>query len=161
MKITPQDILTQKFKVRVKGFDREEVKSFLIQISDFLEKETQEKERLKREIDKIRNNLANFEKREIVLRETMVTAQKYSNEIRLSTKKEAELVMKEAEIKADDIIKTAMDRHKDLREEIRSLKFKRKEIEDDLLKMLDSLKGLIESYRQEDEEFDKVEYLNK
>jgi predicted transcriptional regulator len=64
-------------------------------------------------------------------------------------------------MKAEDIIKNAIDRQKDLKEEIRSLKFKRREIESDLVNMLNSLKELIKSYQKEDEQFEKVEYLKR
>ena len=39
MKLTPQEILTQQFGVKVKGFDKEEVKNFLVQIAEVLENE--------------------------------------------------------------------------------------------------------------------------
>ena len=43
MKLTPQDILTQQFGSKVKGYDKDEVKNFLIQVVETLENEIQEK----------------------------------------------------------------------------------------------------------------------
>lgn len=161
MKIAPQDILTQQFGVKVKGFDKEEVKSFLVQVAETLENEIQEKESLKKKMEHAHEKLAKFEKREEILRDTLVSAQKFSTEIKSNAQKESELIIKEAEMKAEDIIKNAIDRQKDLKEEIRSLKFKRREIESDLVNMLNSLKELIKSYQKEDEQFEKVEYLKR
>ena len=161
MKLTPQDIQTQQFTSRVKGYDKEEVKNFLVQISEVLEAEIQEKEKLKKKIERISENLAKFEKREEILRDTLVSAQKFSVEIKANAQKESELVIKEAEVRGEEIIKSAINRQKDLKGEIRNLKFKRREIETDLVNMLNSLKELIESYHKEDEEFDKIEYLSK
>jgi cell division initiation protein len=161
MKIAPQDILTQRFGVRVKGYDKEEVKNFLVQAAEALENEIQEKETIKRKFEHANEKLAKFEKREDILRETLVSAQKFSTEIKSNSQKESELIIKEAEMKGEEIMKNAIDRQKDLKEEIRSLKFKRREIENDLLNMLNSLKELIESYHKEDEEFEKVEYLKR
>ena len=161
MNIAPQDILTQRFGMRVKGYDKEEVKNFLVQAAEALENEIQEKETLKRKFEHANEKLAKFEKREDILRDTLVSAQKFSTEIKSNSQKESELIIKEAEMKAEEIMKNAIDRQKDLKEEIRSLKFKRREIENDLLNMLNSLKELIESYHKEDEEFEKVEYLKR
>lgn len=161
MKLTPQDILTQKFNLRGKGYDKDEVTAFLSQIAEILENDTLEKDELKKEVDRLKKFLAKFEKREDILRDTLIAAQKFSEEIKMNARREAELAIKEAEIKADDIIGSAMNRQRELREEIRNLKFKSQEIENDLLNMLNSIKELIQSYRKDDEEFDKVEYLEK
>lgn len=161
MKLTPQEILTQQFGVKVKGYDREEVKNFLVQVAETLENEIQENENLKKKLEKTGENLLKFEKREDILRDTLVSAQRFSAEIKNNSQKESELIIKEAEMKAEEIMKSAIDRQKDLKEEIRSLKFKRREIENDLVNMLNSLKELIESYQKEDEEFEKVEYLKR
>jgi cell division initiation protein len=161
IKLTPQEIVEQEFSSKFKGFDREEVKNFLIQVAEVLENQIQEKESYKKEIDRLKETLVKLEKREEILRDTLVSAQKFSNEIKSSAQKEAELIIKEGEVKSEEIIGGAISRRKDLKEEIRNLKFKRREIENDLVNMLNSLKELIESYRRDDEEFDKVEYIGK
>jgi cell division initiation protein len=161
MKLTPQEVITQEFSAHIRGFDKEEVKNFLIQVAETLESEIQEKEKLRKESERLKEALAKFERREEVLRDTLVSAQKFSNEIKTNAQKEAELIVKEGEIKAEEIVSSAIARRKDLKDEIRSLQFKRREIENDLVNMLNSLKELIESYRKDDEEFDKVEYLSK
>jgi cell division initiation protein len=161
MKITPQDILTQQFSIKVKGFDKDEVKNFLIQVSEVVEGEIQEKEKIKKKLETTIEKLAKFEKRDEILRDTLISAQKFSVDIKKNAKKESDLIIKEAEIKGEEIINNAINRQKDLKEEIRNLKFKRREIENDLVNMLNSLKELIESYHKEDTEFEKVEYLTK
>jgi cell division initiation protein len=159
MKITPQEILSQKFDIKMKGYDRDEVNQFLMQIAEVMENEILERENLKKNLERIKEQLNKFEKRDDVLRDTLISAQKFSHEIKLNAERESELVIKEAEIKAEAIINNAINRQRDLKEEIRNLKFKRIEIENDIINMLSSLKELIESYRRDDEEFDKVEYM--
>jgi cell division initiation protein len=159
MALTPQDILSQKFTVKVKGYDKEEVNHFMIQIAEMLEHEILDREKLKKELEKTREKLTQLKKREDVLRDTLISAQKFSHEIRMNAEREGELVIKDAEIKADTIIKDAITRQRELKEEIRTLKFKRVEIENDIVNMLNSLKELIESYRKDDEEFEKIEYI--
>jgi cell division initiation protein len=159
MRLTPQDILNQEFSLKMKGYDKEEVNHFMMQIAEMLEGEILEREQLKKELDRVNEKLAKFEKREDVLRDTLISAQKFSHEIKMNAEREAELVIKEAEIKAEAIINNAVSRQREIKEEIRNLKFKRMEIENDIINMLTSLKELIETYRREDEDFEKVEYL--
>jgi len=161
MKLTPQDILTQQFNVKVKGYDKDEVDDFLKQVARALEREILESGKLKKDLDKARETLVKFEKKDEVLRETLISAQRFSTEIKTNAEREAELIVKGAEIKGEEIVNNAMERHKTLKEEIRNLKFKRKEIESDIINMLNSLKELIESYRQDDQEFEKVEYIGR
>lgn len=159
IKISPQDILSQEFNTKVKGFDKDAVKSFLLLVAESIEIEISEKESLKKEFELVKNNLNKLEKREDVLRETLISAQKFSKEIKNNAEREVQLIIKEAEMKAEEIINYAKNRQRDLNSEIKNLKFKRKEIENDLLNMLSSLKELIETYRKEDDEFDKIEFL--
>jgi cell division initiation protein len=161
MKLTPQEILSQTFSVKIKGFHPDEVKSFLQQIAETLESEIQEKEEMKAKIEKLRENLGKLEKKEELLRDTLIAAQKFSSEIKANSHKEAELITRDAEMKSEEIIKHAAIRQMAIREEIKNLQFKRKEIESDIIHLLNSLKELIETYHKQDEEFDKIEYMGK
>jgi cell division initiation protein len=161
MKITPQEILNQVFSTKIKGYNPEEVKSFLQQIVETMESEIQEKENLKAKMEKLRESLAKIEKKEELLRDTLIAAQKFSSEIKIHSHKEAELIIKDAEMKSEEIVKHAFTRQMAIKEEIKSLQFKRKEIENDIIHLLNSLKELIETYHKQDEEFDKIEYMGK
>jgi len=161
MKLTPQEILSQTFSIKIKGFNPEEVKNFLQQIAETLESEIQEKEELKAKMEKLRENLGKLEKKEELLRDTLIAAQKFSSEIKANSHKEAELITRDAEMKSEEIIKHAAIRQMAIKEEIKNLQFKRKEIESDIIHLLNSLKELIETYHKQDEESDKIEYLGK
>jgi len=161
MKLTPQEIISQTFSMKFKGFNPDEVQGFLQQIAETLENEIQEKEELKSGMERLRESLAKLEKKEELLRDTLIAAQKFSSEIKANSHKEAELITKDAEIKSEEIVKHAVIRQMAIREEIKNLQFKRKEIESDIIHLLNSLKELIETYHKQDEEFDKIEYLGK
>lgn len=161
MKLTSQDIMGQNFNKKMNGYDREEVHQFLTLIAETLENEILEKEKIKKKFEKTKEALLKFERREEILRDTLVSAQRFSKDIKSNSEKEAEIIIKEAEMRGEEIINDALVRQKALKNEIKNLKFKRKEIENDLINMLNSLKELIESYHIEDEDFEKVEYLSK
>ncbi len=161
MKLTPQDILGQTFNKKINGYDRIEVQQFLVLVAETLESEILEKEKMKKKLEKLQNDIQKYERKEDILRETLVSAHRFSKDIKSNSEKEGEMIVKESEMRADEIINSAVQRQKDLKSEIKNLKFKRKEIENDLINMLNSLKELIESYQIEDDEFEKVEYLGK
>ena len=110
-------------------------------------------------MERLRESLAKLEKKEELLRDTLIAAQKFSSEIKVNSHKEAELITKDAEMKSEEIVKHAVIRQMAISEEIKNLQFKRKEIESDIIHLLNSLKELIETYHKQDEEFDKIEYL--
>jgi cell division initiation protein len=161
MKLTTQEILSQTFSTKFKGLDPNEVKNFLQPVAETLENEIQEKEELKGSMERLRESLSKLEKKEELLRDTLIAAQKFSSEIKANSHKEAELITKDAEIKSEEIVRHAVIRQTAIREEIKNLQFKRKEIESDIIHLLNSLKELIETYHKQDEEFDKIEYLGK
>jgi cell division initiation protein len=161
MKLTPQEILNQVFSTKIRGYNPEEVKSFLQQIVETMESEIQEKEELKIKMERLRDSLVKLEKKEELLRDTLIAAQKFSSEIKINSHKEAELIIKDAEMKSEEVVKHAFTRQMAIKEEIKSLQFKRKEIENDIIHLLNSLKELIETYHKQDEEFDKIEYMGK
>lgn len=161
MILTPQDIQGQVFNKKVNGYDKDEVKQFLVLVSEALESEIIEKEKIRKKYEKTKEALLKFEKREDILRDTLVSAQRFSKDIKRNSEKEAEMIVKESEMKGEEIINNAIIREKSIKSEIKNLKFKRKEIESDLINMLNSLKELIESYHIEDADFEKVEYISK
>jgi cell division initiation protein len=161
MKLTPQEIAIQVFSTKIKGYNPEEVKNFLQQVVETIESEIQEKEAWKAKTEKLRESLARMEKKEELLRDTLIAAQKFSSEIKINSHKEAELIIKDAEMKSEEIVKHAFSRQMAIKEEIKSLQFKRKEIENDIIHLLNSLKELIETYHKQDEQFDKIEYMGK
>ncbi len=161
MKLTPQEIISQTFSTRFKGLDPDEVRNFLQQIAESMESEIQEKEEMKARMEKLREDLSKLEKKEELLRDTLIAAQKFSSEIKANSHREAELITKDAEVKSEEIVKHAVIRQMAIREEIKNLQFKRKEIESDIIHLLNSLKELIETYHKQDEEFDKIEYMGK
>ncbi len=161
MKITPQDILNQEFLIEKKGFSKEEVQNFLHLISTTLGDEIRKSMQLDSEVKDLKQQLNKHEKREEVIRDTLVSAQKFSKEIKENAHREGELILKEAELKGEEIVKRAMLRRDELNESIRLLSFKRKEIEMDLLNMLKSLTEMVKTYNKSDDDYEKVEYISQ
>jgi len=75
MKITPIDINSHRFAKRMRGFDPEEVTSFLNLVSGEFEKFVIENNALKEELSQIKAGISDYKERERILKDTLVTAQ--------------------------------------------------------------------------------------
>ena len=76
MRITPLDIQQQKFKNRLRGYDCKEVESFLELVAGELEQIFREMHQMKDDLRRKENHLSEFQEREKILKDTLITAQK-------------------------------------------------------------------------------------
>lgn len=163
MNLTPLDILQRKFAKRWRGMDSREVKDFLEIIASELEELIRENRFLEEELKKANNTLASYRERENTLKETMITAQRVTAEMKNNVKKEAEIVLSEANLESEKIVGAAHKRAAELANEITQLKRQRTQFEEELrhlltlhLKMLDAEK---EAKAEQEELEEKISYL--
>ncbi|MBW1810150.1 MAG: DivIVA domain-containing protein [Deltaproteobacteria bacterium] len=141
MKITPIDIRQQQFGKTFRGLDPREVDSFLNLISDELESVLRENNQLKEDIARTGRIVDEYRDRERALKETMITAQKITDDIKESARKEAEVILSQAELQAEKIIHAANDRLVKIIEDINEIKRQREQ-------MHVNLAGLVKSHRR-------------
>ncbi len=165
MRITPLDIQQQTFRTALRGYDKNEVSTFLDLIRGEMEDLLRENERLKEEIRKLEGLLADYREKEQALKDTMITTQKLVDQIKDGAKKEAELVMGQAEIQAERIINQAYQRLAKIIDEIGELKRQRTRYIASFQAVLDTHKKLLDALVEENKEKDgledKLKFLNK
>jgi cell division initiation protein len=125
MRVTPLQIKRQEFSKKLRGFDPEEVQDFLEKISQTFEEVIAENDALKKQVDESSSQLAEYRRIEKNLQETLLKAQENSSKAIESTKKQSGLMMKEAEIKAQQIIDKAKEQANDVRNSIIQLREER------------------------------------
>lgn len=125
MKITPIDIQQAGFGVRFRGYDRQEVDTFLDMLTEDYESLIRDNSGMKEKITDLTQVVRELRKKEEVLNETMVQAQGFAEQTRLNAEKEAELIIKEAELRSEDIVKSARDQVVDIQREILDLEKQR------------------------------------
>lgn len=150
MSLTPLEIQKTRFAQRMRGYDPEEVNNFLSLIADELATRLGEIEKLEREVNYFRHRLEETEKREHQLQETLLRAQKVSDEITSAAEREARLLIKEAEMTADRIVQQAVDQSTRIESKITELRATRRELQLKLRNTVD-LFGQIVSADMEDE----------
>lgn len=102
--LTPLDIHNKEFKRSFRGFNEQEVDDFLDQVVKDYEKLYRENIELKETLDRISSKLEHYQHMENTLHNTLVIAQETAEEVKLNAKKESELQLKEAEIRAQKLV---------------------------------------------------------
>lgn len=165
MKVTALEIRSHPLKRILRGYDPQEVESLKELAADSLEEATREIGHLEEMVRELRERLAEHVSNEQTLKEAITTTQRMATDIKDTARKEAEVIVAEARVRADEIVQQAQGNVSRLRDEIQGLKKQRAEFEASLKAILDyhSTKLLVdeEDFRQADEETDKVRLFGK
>jgi cell division initiation protein len=144
MRITPLDIQQKQFPMRFRGFDMDEVFSFLELIREELEELLRENASLKEQLSRADEQIKEYHNMEATLRETLMTAQQMVEEYKSNARKEAELLIKEAELKADAVIKEAQEKVVKIHEDIVDLKGIRRHFKEEVKRLIESHMRMLE-----------------
>ena len=132
MKITPLDIQQQEFRQIWRGYDVNEVRAFLDLVRGAVEEVVRENAALQTTVAERESELAEHRERERVLRETLVTAQRVCEDLKSAAKKEAEIVIGQAELQAERLVHNAQTRLARVLDDIREMKRQRVMCEEEL-----------------------------
>jgi cell division initiation protein len=125
MKFSPMSIKNQDFRKAVRGFDKEEVQSFLDKLSYEFENLLQNNDQLRKDLEAANSRLSEFRKIEKNLQNTLLKAQESSTKALESTRKQSTLMVKEAEIKASQIVEKARESANEIRNAVINLREER------------------------------------
>jgi cell division initiation protein len=158
MKVTPLDLRQQKFKTVMRGFDRAEVESFQAETAADYETALREADRHRDEHDRVQSSLEEHREGERNLRNTLLTAQKLADEIRLNAESEGKRLVREAEGRADLLLQKTQSRVEEVQREIDGLRLKRRDVESSLEGTIAALRNALEFVHEQDvkEREDKV-----
>jgi cell division initiation protein len=143
MKITPLEIKRQQFKKTMRGFDTIEVETFLEMVSNELEDLIRENREQKDKIIELETQLSDYKNIERSLQQTFMQAQETSGKSIENSKREAEIIIKEAEVKASQIVEKARLDFAHVKEEISQLKARKESVLSKLKVLLSSELNLI------------------
>ena len=144
MRITPLDIQQKQFPMKFRGFDVEEVYAFLEVVREEMEELLRENASLKETAQRAENQIKEHKDMESTLRETLITAQNMVEDYKTNARKEAELLVKEAELKSDSMMKDAQEKVIKIHEDIVDLKGIRRHFKEELKRLIESHLKMIE-----------------
>jgi cell division initiation protein len=161
MKLTPLDIQRQSFQVRFRGFDRDEVTTFLNVVAEEMEQLRSENEKLQEEARRQSALLSEHHEREQILKNTLVSAQRTSEDIKENAKKQSQMLLKEAELAADRLIEAAQSKAHDIERDILDLKQQKRQMLNSILAAIANLRSLIQAMSEAEAQQDKVSFLKR
>jgi len=138
MRITPLDIQQKQFPMKFRGFDVEEVYAFLEVIREEMEELLRENANLKENIQRTEVQIREFKDMETTLRETLMTAQQMVEDYKINARKEAELLIKEAEFRAENMIKESHEKVIKIHEDITDMKGIRRHFKEELKRLIEN-----------------------
>lgn len=107
MKITPLDIQQMVFRTKLRGYDREEVNRFLEELAQTVESLNRDNALLRERLAMTEQQVSELKRTETTLSSTLVAAQSLADDVKRSANRDAELIVKEAELKAGEVIRQA------------------------------------------------------
>ncbi|HEX7512344.1 MAG TPA: DivIVA domain-containing protein [Candidatus Methylomirabilis sp.] len=125
METSPLDITQREFTRKMRGYDPEEVRTFQEQIAEEMTRLVQQGNDQAALIQRLDAQVKGYQEREDSLRNTLVTAQKMTEEIKGNAKREGDLIMKEAELRAEKLLDQAHQKLAQVQAEIAELRRQR------------------------------------
>ncbi len=151
MKLTPLEVRQQRFKKVLRGYDPVEVETFLEMVAAEIEELLTESRQLKDKTIELETQLRDYKNMEKTLQQTLMQAQEASGKSIENSRKEAELIVHEAQLKATQILDKARLDFAHMKEGIASLKARKESILSRLKVLLSSEIDLIKALGLDDE----------
>lgn len=157
MKITPLDIQQQQFRTKFRGFDVREVDTFLEQMADAFESLQAENESSNEKTRRIELEILGYKEREDTFKHAMLNSQKVMDQMKENARKASELIIANAEVKAEKILNNAHNRLAQLHEDIAELKRQRMQIEVQIRSVVEAHAKLLDIGKEEAKTLDEVD----
>jgi cell division initiation protein len=165
MNLTPLDVQQQQFRVRLRGFDIREVDNFLEQVAEAFTALKSENKELREQIRSLKLETQGYKEREETFKRAMLNSQKVLEQMKDNARKSAEVIVADAEVKAEKVLNRAHNRLSQLHEDIAELKRQRMQIEVQIRSVIESHSKLLEigkeSMEAMDTDDDKVTVLKQ
>ncbi len=142
MRITPQDIRQQQFTMKMlRGFDPQEVDAFLEDVAEDYESVLKEAALLKEQLAGAEERSRGVTELEKALQEALVMTQRATEDMKTAAKREAQMVVQEAELHGEKLVEAAGAEAVRLRNDVLALKRLRREA-------IEDLRGTLERYQR-------------
>lgn len=159
MTITPLAIRKMQFPQKMRGLDPQEVEEFLNLVADELAESLRRLDDQQRRNHALKKRLREVQERERSLQDTLLKAQRLSDEIVGNAQKEAQLIVREAELTADKVVQQALDQVAIVDKKTVELRQKRKELHLKFRNTLDLFTSILEADREDEKKVATVHQL--
>jgi cell division initiation protein len=145
------DIRQQQFTVRMfRGFDVQEVDTFLEDLAEDYETMLKENQLLKEQLQALEERSRGLEERERVLQETLVMTQRVTEEMKESARREAALLVRESELQGEKLIEAARASEASIQVQVVQLKRMRRQLAEALRSTVEMYARLLDQDLKDD-----------
>ena len=148
--VTPLDLRQCRFRGAFRGFDRDEVTSFLSEAAADYEQAMRDNERLREDMARLESSIAQFRNLESSLKTALISAQKVSDDMRATAEHEAARIVREAEARAELLQARAQTRLEDVQREIEGVTLKRRHALTGIEATIGALRNTLDFIREQD-----------
>jgi cell division initiation protein len=159
--MSPLEIQKREFSRKWKGLDPVEVHQFLVDVAEDMEALARENSGLDGRIRSLEQENEEHREREQILKQTLLSAQQASEDIRRAARKEAELVVREGQDSAERLTHSALQRAAEIEKAIHELKMQRTNFRLQLQKMIELFQQVLEFDRDEDDKERPLSYITR
>ncbi|MGV1100406.1 DivIVA domain-containing protein [Thiovibrio sp. JS02] len=145
MTLSAQDIQSQQFHVRFRGFDVEEVDDFLEKIAASFQALSEENRRLKERAESLEKDLATFQNQHKAFQNAIVTAQSIADGMKEKSRVEAEEIIEAAQAEARRLQDEANGEVVSLEREVDRLTALKSQIQEELRQQLNGYLEMIDA----------------
>jgi len=138
MRVTPLDIIQKDFDKVRRGFDPDAVREFLEEARESLEEVLKDNQQLKDLLVARQDEIATLRESELGIKDTLLLARQLAADVRRAAHKEADVIVGESRIEAEQILATAHDEHRRTMEQIMRLRAIRQHYFSNMRALLDS-----------------------
>jgi cell division initiation protein len=160
MKLTPADVQRQTFSQRFRGLDPDEVRTFLAAVAEEMAGLQREKDQVEQQLRHLELIVTEHRERESILKNTLLTAQKASEDIRETARREAETIVKQADLQGDRLLELAQNRAHEVERGILELRGHRSALRTDIRAIITRLTRLLD-LQEEAEVEDNLRFLKR
>ena len=148
---SPLEIQKREFSKKWKGLDPVEVQTFLTDVAEDMEVLARVNSDLENRLRSLEQENDEHRERERILKQTLLSAQQASEDIRSAARKEGELIVREAQDSAEKLTHHALQRSSEIEKAIQELKMHRANFRLQLHSMLELFQQVLEFDRDEND----------
>ena len=158
-KITALEIQKHEFALKRRGYDPESVRAFLLSIAEDFQELMRENAELETRVRHLEEENADHRDREKILKETLLSAQRLSEEMKNTARREADNIVRQAEIAGQQLTTEALQQSARIEKAMRDMKLQRANFRLKLKSMLDMFQQVLDFDQDEEEKSSSVSYL--
>ena len=151
MSVSRIDVLNRSFGKSLRGYDTDEVDAFLQEVAETLGRLSEERTLLANRVSLLEAELVSFRERESTLRDTLMTTQRMTEGLKATAQREAQVIVAEAQARAENIINQSGLKLARLQESILNAKKMKAQLGMRLRAVAEEHLRLLDMDRQDDE----------